>query len=105
MAPPPSPNMTPEQEQQQKMMKWMMVILFPIMLYTAPSGLTLYIATSTLVGIYESKRVKREIEKMDFSKPQAKTGGWLQAAMARAQEAQKKAQARANAPSKKFRDR
>jgi YidC/Oxa1 family membrane protein insertase len=105
MAPPPSPNMTPEQEQQQKMMKWMMVILFPVMLYTAPSGLTLYIATSTLVGIYESKRVKREIEKMDFSKPQAKSGGWLQAAMARAQEAQKKAQARANAPSKKFRDR
>ena len=107
MAPPPSPNMTPEQEQQQKMMKWMMVLLFPLMLYTAPSGLTLYIATSTLVGIYESKRVKREIEKMDLTKP-AKPG-WMQGALAtamrRAQEAQGKAQARANAPSKKFRDR
>ncbi|NBQ16530.1 MAG: hypothetical protein EBU31_18425, partial [Proteobacteria bacterium] len=46
-APPPTANMTPEQLQQQKMMKWMMVFLFPIMLYSAPSGLTLYIATST----------------------------------------------------------
>jgi YidC/Oxa1 family membrane protein insertase len=107
MAPPPSPNMTPEQEQQQKMMKWMMVLLFPLMLYTAPSGLTLYIATSTLVGIYESKRVKREIEKMDLTKPGKP--GWMQGAFAtamkRAQEAQGKAQARANAPSRKFRDR
>jgi YidC/Oxa1 family membrane protein insertase len=109
MAPPPTPNMTPEQQQQQVMMKWMMVILFPFMLYTAPSGLTLYIATSTLVGIYESKRVKREIEKMDFTRPQPAKAGWLQnaigTAMKRAQEAQGKAQARANAPSRKFRDR
>lgn len=75
MAPPPSPNMTPEQQTQQTMMKWMMVILFPFMLYNAPSGLTLYIATSTLVGIFESKRIKAEVDKMDFSKPQATKPG------------------------------
>ncbi len=110
MAPPPSPNMTPEQEQQQKMMKWMMVILFPIMLYAAPSGLTLYIATSTLVGIYESKRVRAEVERMDFTvtKPRGK-GGWMQrayeGAMKRAQDAQRQAESRRNAPRRPFRDR
>lgn len=114
MTPPPTTKQTPEQEQQQKMMKWMMVILFPVMLYTAPSGLTLYIATSTLVGIYESKRVRAEVMKMDFSKPQAAKNGWLQKAygnaMKRAQEVQQKAQKRSQAnvtkaPSKKFRDK
>jgi YidC/Oxa1 family membrane protein insertase len=109
MAPPPSPNMTPEQEQQQKMMKWMMVILFPLMLYAAPSGLTLYIATSTLVGIYESKRVRAEVEKMDFSRPQPGKGGWLQGAydkaMRRMQETQRAAEARRGAPKRPYRDR
>ena len=107
-APPPTANMTPEQEQQQKMMKWMMVFLFPIMLYGAPSGLTLYIATSTLVGIYESMRVRKEIEKMDFSKPQAAKNNWLSkayaTAMKRAQAAQQQKPGK-QAPSKKFRDR
>ena len=62
MAPPPSTQQTPEQEQQQKMMRIMTVVMFPVMLYGAPSGLTLYIMTSTLVGIWESKRVRRYIE-------------------------------------------
>ena len=108
MTPPPTVNQTPEQEQQQKMMKWMMVFLFPVMLYQAPSGLTLYIATSTLVGIIESKRIREEVKKMDFSKQGAKSG-WLQAAyanaMKRAADAQKNAQSKAGAPAKKYRDR
>ena len=107
MSPTATPNMTPEQESQQKMMKWMMVILFPFMLYSAPSGLTLYIATSTLVGIFESRRIKAEVDKMDFSKPQARKPGFfgnvMQQAMQRAAEAQK--QNARNAPAKKFRDR
>jgi membrane protein insertase Oxa1/YidC/SpoIIIJ len=92
------------------MMKWMMVILFPIMLYAAPSGLTIYIATSTLVGIYESKRIRKSMEGVDFSKaPARKPGGFMQRAyenaMKRAQEAQRSAEARRGAPSRKFRDR
>jgi YidC/Oxa1 family membrane protein insertase len=110
MTPPPAPNATPEQLQQQAMMKWMMVILFPIMLYAAPSGLTIYIATSTLVGIYESKRIRKSMEGVDFSKaPARKPGGFIQRAyenaMKRAQEAQRNAQSRQGAPSRKFRDR
>ena len=105
MAPPPAANLSPEAETQQKMMKWMMIILFPLMLYTAPSGLTLYIATSTLVGIYESKRVRKEVDGMDLTKPAKPGGGWLARAMERAQEAQRRAQERSKAPSRKFRDR
>ena len=35
MTPPSSASMTPEQAQQQKIMKWMMVLLFPLMMYKA----------------------------------------------------------------------
>ncbi len=74
---PPSSALTPEQEQQQAMMKIMMPIMFPIMLYNAPSGLTLYIATSTLIGFLESKRIRAEIETMDLLKPRkAGTSRW-----------------------------
>ncbi|MEY3022143.1 MAG: Membrane protein insertase YidC [Planctomycetota bacterium] len=69
MAPPTTPNMTDEQLAQQKMMKWMMVIMFPLMTYAAPSGLTLYIMTSTCVGILEGRAIKRQVDAMDFSKP------------------------------------
>jgi YidC/Oxa1 family membrane protein insertase len=53
--------MTPEQAQQQKMMQWMS-LLFPVLLYTGPSGLNLYILTSTAIGIWESKRVRDHIQ-------------------------------------------
>lgn len=69
MSPPPSPNATPEQLQQQKLMKVMMVVLFPVMLYQAPSGLTLYILTSSAIGIFEGKRIRRHVELMDHTKP------------------------------------
>ena len=61
---PAPPNMTPEQEQQRKMMKWMS-LLFPIMLYSGPSGLTLYIMTSTTIGIIESKIIRDHIKQRD----------------------------------------
>ena len=69
MSPPPSPNMTPEQLQQQKVMKIMMVVLFPVMLFQAPSGLTLYILTSSSIGIIEGKRIRKHIDSMDLTKP------------------------------------
>jgi YidC/Oxa1 family membrane protein insertase len=58
-------TMTPEQEQQQKMMQWMSVLLFPLMLYGGPSGLNLYIFTSTLFGIIESKRIRDHIKERE----------------------------------------
>ncbi len=59
---PQSMATTPEQASQQKIMRVMMVVLFPLMLYSAPSGLTLYILTSSTVGILESKRIRKHID-------------------------------------------
>jgi YidC/Oxa1 family membrane protein insertase len=62
---PKPPSMSPEQEQQQKIMTWMMVGLFPLMLYGGPSGLNLYILTSTLLGIVESKIIRNHMKKRE----------------------------------------
>jgi YidC/Oxa1 family membrane protein insertase len=61
---------TKEQEQQQKIMMWMMPLLFPLMLYSGPSGLNLYILTSTLIGIWESKRIRDHIKQQDEAEAQ-----------------------------------
>ena len=61
---PKPPAMTPEQEQQQKMMQWM-TLLFPLFLYNGPSGLNLYILTSTTIGIIESKRIRDHIKQRE----------------------------------------
>ena len=66
---PQMPNQTDEQKAQQKMMKWMMVLMFPLMMYSVPSGLTLYILTSTCIGIVEGRIIKRQVDAMDLSKP------------------------------------
>ncbi|MFZ9913708.1 MAG: membrane protein insertase YidC [Phycisphaerales bacterium] len=68
---PPMPNATEEQLAQQKMMKWMMVIMFPLMTYVVPSGLTLYILTSTCIGIVESRMIRRQVDAMDLTAPAA----------------------------------
>ncbi len=72
MSPPPSPTMTKEQASQQKMMKIMMVVMFPLMLYSAPSGLTLYILTSSSIGILESRYIRKHIKEMDLNPPKKK---------------------------------
>jgi membrane protein insertase Oxa1/YidC/SpoIIIJ len=58
-------SLSPEQEQQQKIMQYMMPFLFPLMLYNGPSGLNLYIFTSTLIGIVESKIVRDHIKQRE----------------------------------------
>jgi len=63
-------SMTKEQEQQQKIMQWMMPFLFPVMLYAGPSGLNLYIMTSTLIGIWESKRIRDHIKQQESDEAQ-----------------------------------
>ena len=58
------PASTPEQAQQQKMMQWMTLML-PVILYNGPSGLNLYIMTSTTIGIIESKIVRKHIKERE----------------------------------------
>ncbi len=63
---PQNAAMTPEQEMQQKMIRIMTVVAFPLFLYTAPSGLTLYIMTSSIVGTLEGRHIRKQVDKMDL---------------------------------------
>jgi YidC/Oxa1 family membrane protein insertase len=71
----------PQTAQQQKIMMIMMPILFPLMLYKAPSGLNLYIMASTFGGVIEQYVIKKHIRDKEQAKEQglvavtSKTGG------------------------------
>lgn len=69
MTPPSTGNLTPEQEQTQKIMRVMMVVMMPVFMYNAPAGLTLYIATSSLFGILESRYIRSHVDKLDLESP------------------------------------
>ena len=43
----------------------MTTVLFPLMMYATPSGLTLYIMASTAAGIVDSTIVKRHIKRQE----------------------------------------
>lgn len=75
MTPPTAATMTKEQQQQQKIMRLMMIVLFPLMLYSAPSGLTLYIMTSTTLGIIESRLIRKHAEHLDELAEQRRQSG------------------------------
>ena len=95
---------TPEQASQQKMMRIMMVVMFPLMLYSAPSGLTLYILTSSSIGILESRHIRKQLDNISIEpvpvtqttgkgrKPKDKQGrAWADAMEAKRKKVQNKA--------------
>jgi len=55
----------PQMAQQQKMMAIMMPIMFPLMLYKVPSGVNLYIMTSTALGVLEQHVVRKHIKEKE----------------------------------------
>jgi YidC/Oxa1 family membrane protein insertase len=61
----PSTAANPQLAQQQKMMAIMTTVLFPLMLYSAPSGLNLYIMASTFAGAIEQYVIKKHIEQQE----------------------------------------
>jgi YidC/Oxa1 family membrane protein insertase len=71
----------PQVAQQQKMMMIMMPLLFPLMLYTAPSGVNLYIMASTFAGVFEQHIIRKHIRKKEEDQSKgmvaatSKTGG------------------------------
>jgi YidC/Oxa1 family membrane protein insertase len=72
---------TPEAEQQQKIMKWMLLLMFPLLLYNAPSGVNLYIMASTFAGAIEQHVIRKHIHEKEKAETQglvevtSKTGG------------------------------
>jgi YidC/Oxa1 family membrane protein insertase len=65
LQPQPTTALSDEQRRQQKMIQIIMVAAFPLFLYLAPSGLNLYILTSTTIGIIETKLIRRNLEAQD----------------------------------------
>jgi len=71
----------PQLAQQQKMMMIMMPLLFPLMLYKAPSGLNLYIMASTFAGVIEQYVIRKHVREKEQAESQglvaatSKTGG------------------------------
>ena len=65
---------SPQAEQTKKMMYFMMA-LFPLMLYGAPSGLNLYIMTSTFVGVIENHYIKKHIRDKEEAEKRPVAGG------------------------------
>ena len=75
-----TPATTDDQRRQQKIMSVMMTVFFPLLMFSVPSGLTLYILTSTGIGILESRAVRRHIREQEeagtlFKKK--KNGGFM----------------------------
>ena len=71
----------PQVAQQQKMMMIMMPLLFPFMLYKAPSGVNLYIMASTFAGVFEQYVIRKHIREKEQAESKglvavtSKTGG------------------------------
>jgi len=81
MQPPQTQPLSEQQIAQQRMMK-IMPLIFPIFLYKAPAGLTLYILASTAAGILDSYLVRRHIKREEeagtlFQKKEPKPGGLM----------------------------
>lgn len=116
LTPQTTATLSPEQEMQQKMVKWMMVVMFPLFMYSQPSALALYFITNSSLGILESKWIRAHMEKkglLDVDKMRAeaqarraKRGGkpgnsFMGRIMSKLQEAQEQAQKNQGRPIKR----
>jgi len=72
---------SPQAAQQQKMMMIMLPLMFPLVLYKAPSGVNLYIMASTFAGVIEQYVIRKHIREKEQAESQglvaatSKTGG------------------------------
>jgi len=69
---PQQPATTPQAAQQQKLMKIMFPVMFPIFLYQAPSGLNLYIMSSVFAGAIEQYVIRKHIREKEEAESQGK---------------------------------
>jgi len=97
-------SMSPEEQmRQQQMIANMMAVMFPLMFYYFPSGLNLYWMATNVFGIFESLRIRRQIEeerrRREALGPAATTttrkkgivGRWLEQMAMQAEQLQKRA--------------
>ena len=81
LTPSPAAAGNPQAAQQQKMMMIMMTLMFPLLLYKAPSGLNLYIMSSLFAGVIEQHIIRKHIKEKEQNQAAglvpatSKTGG------------------------------
>ncbi len=103
LSPPMTTQMTPEQETQQKMVKIMSVVMFPVFMYNSPAGLALYFTTNSTLAIIENAWIRKHINThglLDEDKLKRKpkdpgSKGFMQRLMEAAEEKRKLAEAKA----------
>ncbi|MFW6065238.1 MAG: YidC/Oxa1 family insertase periplasmic-domain containing protein, partial [Planctomycetota bacterium] len=66
-------SMSPEQAKQQKMMKYMFPVFFLFIFYQMPSGLNLYIMTSTFVGVAEQYLIRKHLREKEAEQAASET--------------------------------
>ncbi len=64
LTPPTTGTLSPEQESAQKMARYMPLVLFPLFIYNAPSGLAIYFICNSIIAIVESKLIRRKADKL-----------------------------------------
>ncbi len=69
LTPRPKSGKTTEQMQQQQKMMYIMAVVFTVMFYSFPSGLTLYIMASNFFGLIEQWRIRQHLEAEQRDKP------------------------------------
>lgn len=69
LTPPTTATLTPEQKSQQKMIKMMSVVMFPLIMYPAPSGLAIYFVTNSTIAIFENRHIRAHMNKHGLLDP------------------------------------
>jgi membrane protein insertase Oxa1/YidC/SpoIIIJ len=75
LTPPTTATMTPEQEFQMKMMRWLSIFMMPLVMYNAPSGLAMYFMCSSGFAILESRYIRSHMAAIDAKKGPAAGAG------------------------------
>ncbi|MBS3734915.1 MAG: membrane protein insertase YidC [Phycisphaerae bacterium] len=78
-----------DQAKQSKMMMYLMPIMMLLFFYQAPSGLNLYIMTSTFAGVAEQKVIRRHIQQREQEQAQRETTVTMPGKKARSQRPKK----------------
>jgi len=68
-----SATATPQQAQQQKMMKIMTPVMMLLFFYNAPAGLNLYIMTSTFSSVFEQIIIRKHIKEREAAEAASET--------------------------------
>jgi len=69
LTPPTTATLSPEQQSQQRLIRIMTVVMFPLIMYAAPSGLTIYFVSNSTIAIFENRWIRAHMNKHGMLDP------------------------------------